>query len=243
MGWLNSGSPRGEKAVTNYDEDSLTMAVAAATECFRRDRPPASDGVYFATTTAPYRERESAAIIGNALDLRANIRTADFGDSLKAGTGAILAAHDSVESHSLGQVLVCAADCRLGRPGSAQERTFGDAAAAFLLGTDAVIASLEGSYSVAYDFPDHWRTASTGSTGRWKTGASGTKGYTKFIPEAISGLLKKYHLEAKDFARVVYPCLYAREHADIAQEAGLPAGAGPGVFPATVAIAAPPRRC
>ena len=29
MGWFNAASPPGEKAVANYDEDSITMAVAA----------------------------------------------------------------------------------------------------------------------------------------------------------------------------------------------------------------------
>ena len=36
MGWFNSataGVARGEKAVANYDEDCVTMAVAAAQDC------------------------------------------------------------------------------------------------------------------------------------------------------------------------------------------------------------------
>jgi uncharacterized OB-fold protein len=41
------------------------------------------------------------------------------------------------------------------------------------------------------------------------------EGYTKFIPEAINGLLKKYKLSIKDFAKVVIPCIYLREHQGI----------------------------
>ena len=50
------------------------------------------------------------------------------------------------------------------------------------------------------------------------------EGYTKFIPEAISGLLKKYKLEAKDFAKVAYPCLNLREHAAIGKRLGFQPG-------------------
>ena len=221
MGWLNPVTLPGEKAVANYDEDSLTMAVAASRDCLKGTELEKIDGLYFATTTAPYRERESAAIIATALDLKPNIRTADFANSLKAGTGALLCSCDSVKSGEIKDALVCGADCRLGKPGSSQEINLGDGAAGFLIGHGEVIASLEGSYSVSYDFPDHWRAAydkyDRASEDRWIR----DQGYTKFIPEAITGLAKKYGLEAKDFAKVVYPCLYLRDHAGIGKRLGL----------------------
>ena len=157
-GLAKAGSLPGEKAIANYDEDSLTMAVAAGIDCLKGADRAGVDGLYFASTTSPYRERESAAIIATALDLSPNIRTADFSDSLKAGTGAILSACDSVKARGVENILVCASDCRLGKPGSSQEMVFGDGAAAFLLGSNGVIASLEGSYSVSYDFPDYRRS-------------------------------------------------------------------------------------
>ncbi|MBC8511639.1 MAG: OB-fold domain-containing protein, partial [Dehalococcoidia bacterium] len=45
-------------------------------------------------------------------------------------------------------------------------------------------------------------------------------GYSKIIPEAISGLLKKYNLTIQDFSKVIYPGLYPREHAAIAKRLG-----------------------
>ncbi|MFC2003538.1 hydroxymethylglutaryl-CoA synthase family protein [Chloroflexota bacterium] len=220
MGWLNPAALPGEKAVTNHDEDSLTMAVAAGTDCLKGADLEKVDGVCFATTTAPYRERESAAIIATALDLRSNIRTADFANSLKAGTSALLFSCDSVRSGGARDVLVCASDCRLGRPGSSQETIFGDGATALLIGSDGVIANLEGSYCVSYDFPDHWRTAydkfDRASEDRWIR----EEGYARFISEAIAGLLAKYNLEAKDLAKVAYPCLHPGEYAAIARRLG-----------------------
>jgi len=224
MGWLNPMSLPGKKAIANYDEDSLTMAVAASMDCLKGTSREKIDALYFATTTAGYRERESAAIIATALDLRSNIRTADFADSLKAGTGALLCSCDSVKSGGVNDCLVCGSDCRLGKPGSPQEMMFGDGAAALLIGKEGVIASLEGSYCVSYDFPDHWRTAydkfDRTLDDRWIR----DEGYTKFIPEAIASLLNKYGLEAENFAKVVYPCLYPREHAAIGKKLGFQPG-------------------
>src|SRR4030042_4885019 len=41
------------------------------------------------------------------------------------------------------------------------------------------------------------------------------------IPEVISGLLKKYNLNIKDFAKIAYPGLYVREHGAIAKRLGV----------------------
>jgi hydroxymethylglutaryl-CoA synthase len=98
MGRLSPGALPGEKAVTNYDEDSLTMAVAAGINCLKGADRSVVDSLYFASTTFPYREKESATIITTALDLSSSIGTADLANSLRAGTRAILFACDSVRA-------------------------------------------------------------------------------------------------------------------------------------------------
>jgi hydroxymethylglutaryl-CoA synthase len=220
MGWLSPGALPGEKAVANYDEDSLTMAVAAGIDCHRGADRLGVDSLYFASTTFPYREKESAAIIATALDLSPSLRTSDFANSLRAGTGAILAAGDSVKAGGAGSVLVCSADSRLGKPGGPQEMAFGDGAAAFLVGRDKVIASLEGAHSVAYDFPDYRRSQGDKFVRSTEDRFIREEGYARFIPEAISGLLKKYKMEAKDITKVAYPCLNLRQHATIGKQMG-----------------------
>ena len=220
MGWLNPGSLPGEKAVANYDEDSLTMAVAAGMDCLRKTDRANIGGMYLASTTAPYLERESAAIIATALDLRPDIRTADFAGSLKAGTSAMLAACDSIKSGEVDSLLVCSSDCRLGKPGSSQEMGFGDGAAAVVLSNSGVIASLEGSCSVSYDFPDYRRSVADKFVRAVEERFIREEGYAKFIPEAISGLLGRCGLEAKDFAKVAYPGTNPREHTAIGRRLG-----------------------
>ena len=220
-GWLGSttGLP-GEKAVANHDEDSLTMAVASAVDCLGGTDREEIDELYFATTTSPYRERQGAVIIATALDLRPDIRTADFSNSVRAGTTALLSAYDTVKAGSARSVIVCASDCRQGKAGSSQEQSCGDGAAAILLGDGDAIATIEGSYSVSYDFVDYWRAEGDRFDRSWEDRWIRDVGYSKFIPEAISGLLIKYNLDIKDFARVIYPSLYPREHAAIGKRLG-----------------------
>ncbi len=222
MGWLNPATYMpGEKAVANYDEDSLTMAVAAGLDCLNDIDSAVVDGAFFASTTFPYKERQSAQILSDAFNLRADIRTADFADSLKAGTTAVLTALDSVKAGSAGNVIVCASDTRTGKAGSAQEELFGDGAAALLLGNDNLIARALGSYSVSYDFIDHWRADGDLYDRQWEDRMIRDVAYKQFISDAINGVLGKCGLAAGDIAKAAYPCLYAADHKAIARKLGL----------------------
>ncbi|MGB2885713.1 MAG: hypothetical protein WBC47_09040, partial [Dehalococcoidia bacterium] len=167
-GWLGSGKLPGEKAVANYDEDSLTMAVAAAVDCLKDTDREKVNELYFATTTSPYRERQGAGIIATALDLPPDIRTGDFANSTKCGTTALLAAIDSAKAEPGKNVLVSASDRRQGKAGGNQEQSYGDGAASFLVGDGDVIATLQGSYSLSYDFVDYWRTESDTYDRAWE---------------------------------------------------------------------------
>ncbi len=222
MGWLNPATYMpGEKAVANYDEDSLSMAVAAGVDCLTEVDKAEIDAVFFASATPPYAERQSAEIIATALDCRSDIRTADLTDTLKSGTTAILSAADAVDAGSAKEVLVCTGDMRIGKAGSAQEEIFGDGAAAILVGRKDVIAKLIGSFSVSYDFVDHWRGTGVLFDQQWEDRFIRDEGYTRFIVEAMKGLEKKLSVHANEIAHVVYPCLYAGDYRKIAGKLGL----------------------
>jgi len=164
MGWINPANimlAQGEKAVANQDEDSLTMAAEASIDCLRGFDRSKVDALYFASTTMPYAERQNSGIISLALNLRDDIRSADFSGALKSGTSALLSALEGVGSKSLRQAVVCASDCRLGKMGSPQEMIFGDGGASFLIGEEGTIAEFKGSYSLTADFVDHYRGSKT----------------------------------------------------------------------------------
>ena len=138
----NIANARGEKAVANFDEDSITMAVAAGIDALKGSERSKVEGVYFGSTTMPYKERLNAGIITAALGLNDQVRSADFSGGFKAGTTALLSALDSVEAKQLNNVVVTSSDCRLGKPASPQELIFGDAAAALLVGRLIVLESV-----------------------------------------------------------------------------------------------------
>jgi len=222
IGWMNPATYMpGEKAVCNFDEDSVTMAVAAGIDCLGDIDRSTIDAAYVASTTFPYLERQNAQIIASAFNLRSDIRTADFTDTLKAGTTAVLSAVDAVKAGGVNNVVVCASDCRTGKAGSAQEEIFGDGAASVLIGDNGVIAKCLGSYSVSYDLIDHWRTNEDTYDRQWEDRFIRDVGYKNFITEAITGVVNKCGVDIKDIAKVAYPCLYGGDYKSIAKKLGL----------------------
>src|SRR5436190_16743895 len=137
-GAAKPGGP--EKAVANWDEDAVTMAVAAAIDCLRGVDRATVDGVFFASTSYPLKEKQAAALVARALDLRRDVMTADVGDSLRAGTTALRTAFDAVKAGSAQRALLVASETRMAAPRSALEANLGDGAAAFLIGADEVAA-------------------------------------------------------------------------------------------------------
>jgi hydroxymethylglutaryl-CoA synthase len=205
----------GTKAVAGYDEDTVTMAVAAALDCLKRGG--AADSLSLATTTAPYKEKQSAAMVAAAAELSGESRTADFTDSLRSGTIALKAALDAVKAGSAQEAMIAAADTRPAAAKGTPEQTFGDGAAALTVGSDKVIAEIEGSYSMFNDFTDYWRT----DEDRFIRSAEGRfideMGYLPTMQSVISSLLKKYKLTLPDFANVIYYAADARQHAALAR--------------------------
>ncbi|HUI26174.1 MAG TPA: OB-fold domain-containing protein [Candidatus Kryptonia bacterium] len=210
----------GEKAVANHDEDSLTLAVNAATHCFADTSPAKLAAVFFASTTSPYREKQAAATVAAVLDTGSQVRTADFTDSLRAGTSALQAGLDAVGAGAK-TVLVCAGDCRMGEPDSPAEQNYGDAGAAVLLGGSNVIAEVLGSFSLSEEFHGTWRTEGQDYLHSFPGGFETKFGYTRFVTAAIQGVLKQCNLMAQQITTAVIAAPNPRVIAGVAKAAGL----------------------
>lgn len=213
-------APPGEKAVASYDEDSLTMAVAAARNCVRGIDPKGVDGVYFASTTMPYKEKQNATMIATALDIHKEAVTADFSGSLRAGANAMRAAIDAVKGDSAENVLVCVADMRLGYPNGEMEMSFGDGAAAVTIGDTGVIATIEGSYTLYNELVDVWRSDKDVFVRSWEDRFIREKGYGRVVAEAVSTTLSKYGLTPKDFSKAVFDAPDSRQLGMVAKTLG-----------------------
>jgi hydroxymethylglutaryl-CoA synthase len=209
----------GERAVAKYDEDSLTMAVAATLGCMSKARQPV-DGLFFASTTSPYREKQAAAIMAAAADLPGETRTADFTDSLRAATTAVHSAADAINGGTARNIIVAASDCRMGRGKGQFEQLFGEGAAALAIGNENVIASIEGSHCVFSEMLDMWRLEGDPFTQSWEERFIISEGYMKTMERAISKIMEKYQLGQKDFSKVVYYAPDRRSHSSLARRLG-----------------------
>lgn len=147
----------GTKSVANADEDSLTMGFEAGFDCLKGIDASEVDALLFASTTAPYLEKSSASIIATALDLRKDILTTDVGNSLKAGTTALLMAVDMIDAGRANNVLVIAADKRNPEPMSMYEYGMGDAAAALLVSKGGNVLEVVEHASTSEDLVGPWR--------------------------------------------------------------------------------------
>jgi 3-hydroxy-3-methylglutaryl CoA synthase len=206
--------------VANFDEDSVSMAVAAGLDCLAgRDRQDI-DGLLFATTTPPYAEKGCASIIATALDLRRDIFTADITDVLRAGTTALKQALDSVAAGSARQVLVIASDNRQGAPKGEAERNSGDGAAAFVISGDGVIAEHEGSYSISENMMDVWRSAGDQFLRSWEDRFAIEEGLERILGDAIAGFMERQGISARDVGKLALYAPDGRRHAQLVRQMG-----------------------
>ncbi len=211
----------GEKAVANFDEDSITMAVEAAKDCLIGMDSVKIDALFLASTTLPYKEKLGSAIVSAALNLPANVRTVDFAGSLRVGTSALGCALDAINAGAARRVLVVAADTRIGAPAGQFEQALGDGAAALLLGDDDLIAEIQDSYFISDEFSGVWRADGDEFLRSWEDRMILDEGYSRVLPIAISELMQRCSLEPKDFAKVVYDApVDVRRHARIANGLG-----------------------
>ncbi|MDO8636058.1 MAG: 3-oxoacyl-[acyl-carrier-protein] synthase III C-terminal domain-containing protein [Dehalococcoidia bacterium] len=229
-------SQGGERALSNYDEDSVTMAVAAAIDCLKDLNRETIDAVFVATTTSPYREKLAATIVATALDLKREVAANDFTDSLRAGSMALKAALDTVKAGSAKRVLVLVADTRMGAPRSEFEQSFGDGAAAFLISNENIAVTVDATYSHVDDILDFWRTRpedliKTGddrlvSHDFVKTSEDRfviTEGFLTNVQEGVSRLLKRCAITPKDITKAVFYAPDARRHKEITPSLGFDA--------------------
>ncbi len=217
--WGRAGG-YGEKAIANFDEDVLSMSVAAAMDCLKGISPKTVDALFMATTDAPYKERQNSTIMATVLDLRREARNADFTGCLRAGTIAMLSAMDAVNAGSAKSVMVTASDTRLGGAAGENEQVFGDGGAALLLGNEKVAAEIEGIYTLSDDFVDYWRAHDDTFVRSWEDRFGLDEGYNKIPAEAAAGVMKKCNLSPKDFAKVCFYGPNTRRHTALGRRMG-----------------------
>ena len=121
------------------------MAVEAGRACLADGDRSQVDGLYVGSTSFPFLDRQNTVLVGEALGLNSELQTFDLAGSQRAGTSALLAALKGAASGERG--LVIGSDKRRTRAASTAEMTYGDGAAALLVGQGDVVAELVGSHT------------------------------------------------------------------------------------------------
>ena len=221
IGGRSPGPDDPEKAVAWNDEDAITLGVTAGIHCLSGIDRSRVDMLIFASTTLPFQEKQTAALVARVLDLRRDVQTSDQTGSTRAGTAAIRTAFDAVEAGSARCVLVIASDARLAAPGSGLEAKFGDGAAAFLIGAGEAIATLDGFATITDEVTDIWRPTGHDYVHTWEDRFVVQQSYTPNMAAAIQSLLERTDTKIDDYDRVALSAPDARSHAGVAKSAGI----------------------
>lgn len=216
----------GTKAVASADEDSITMGVEAGIDCLADIDPKTIDGLFFASTTQVYTEKDSASFIATVLDMREDIITADFTDSLKSATTAVTRAIDAIKANKdVKSVLIVTADSRKPEPSTMWEYGYADGAAALLIAEeDSLPIEILDYYSIAANVTGPWKRADKDSFIRTFEPKMDAQFYVKSITKVLSEIMKRNNLQPTDLGAVAFAYNNPRLQARIAKMMKFPQG-------------------
>jgi hydroxymethylglutaryl-CoA synthase len=131
------------------------------------------------------------------------VHVASYEFACKAGTEAMYVAYSHVKSGEMKYALGIGADTSQGAPGDALEYSASAGGAAFIMGSERVVAEILHTHSYTSDTPDFWRREGEGYPrhgGRF----TGEPAYFKHIMGAGKALLEKSKMSPKDFRYAVF---------------------------------------
>lgn len=221
--WMNpalAGLAKGERSMTNWDEDSITLAVEAARDALAGHARETITGITFASTTMPFADRQNSALVAAAVRLPDDVAAGDRTGSLRAGTGALA---DALAAGGAGGLTLCvAADTRQARPASPQELMLGFGAAAMFVGSENVIAEHLGTCTRTEDFVDHFRPDGVRFDYVWEERWARDQGFLRIIPEAVAGLLEQTGVAADTIDHLIVPVPVRGVAQGVAKATGIP---------------------
>ncbi len=224
IGWTKpalKGLGKGQRRFAQWDEDAITLSVAAARHLTPTEPIAEFPGkVCFASTTAPFLDRQNAGLIAAALDLPAETHCFDFTGSQRAATSALITLA-SVDENAM----LVAADCRPTQAGSVAEISDGDGSAALTVGPGDGVAHIVATGTLRADLVDHYRTAASGTDYQLEERWFRDEGLLKLIPQAVAPVLKRAGISSDAIDHFILPAPNAAMSGRVARTLGIPASA------------------
>lgn len=201
----------GERGVLGPEEDTLTLAVAAARMAIERSGLESRKigAVLLGTGTSPYATKAAATVMVDALGLPETVLATDVQCADKSGSTALWLAAGLIESGQVDTALVVGADTvnRHTPPGMVLEYVASAAAVAFVLGKKDPIARLEAMATHTHDQNDYFRVEGERflQPGAGFVGWVGNWGLLDHIVPAGQALFAKTGLKPADFSKFAVP--------------------------------------
>jgi len=194
-----------EKSVPSPDQDVITMTVEAARHAVKRAGiDPAEIGaVYVGSESHPYAVKPTGTVVAEALGATPSVHVADFEFACKAGSESMFVAMSHVKAGEMKYALGVGADTSQGAPGDALEYSASAGSAAYIMGSDNVVAECLHTYSFCTDTPDFWRREYQfypQHAGRF----TGEPAYFKHTLGCARGLMERAGMTPEDFAFCVF---------------------------------------
>lgn len=196
-----------EKAVADYDEDSITMGVAAVQAALKmaKIKPTQIGAIFMGSESHPYAVKPSGTIIGDILGVGRDYFCADLQFACKAGTVGTQIVAGMIEAGMIECGLVIGSDVAQGRPGDALEYTAAAGAGAMILGRNSGewVAKLRATQSFSSDTPDFWRRPGEkfpAHGGRF----TGDPAYFYHVVEGTKRFLTTIKMPIEGFDRVIF---------------------------------------
>ncbi|MDR0887708.1 MAG: hydroxymethylglutaryl-CoA synthase [Candidatus Methanoplasma sp.] len=195
-----------QKSVPGCDEDVVTIATEAARNMMARvpDVDPKDIGaVYVGSESHPYAVKPTASIVAEAIEATPNMTAVDMEFACKAGTAGIQACMGLVGSNMVKYGVAIGADTSQGAPGDALEYSASAGGAAYLIGSENIIAKINKTLSFTTDTPDFWRREGQPYPlhgGRF----TGEPAYFKHITSAAKRLMTDIGTKPEDYKYAVF---------------------------------------
>ncbi len=163
--WGQDGETMGKglrvksKSVPSPDEDVVTISTQAAKWAMQRADIEGEDleAIYVGSESHPYAVKPTATIVAASLASSPHLTAADYEFACKAGTAAFQTCMGLVSSGMIENGMAIGADTSQGAPGDALEYTAAAGGAAFIIGSENILAEIKETVSYTTDTPDFWR--------------------------------------------------------------------------------------
>jgi hydroxymethylglutaryl-CoA synthase len=195
-----------QKSVPTPDVDTITLSVEATKNALKRaGNIDTKDigAIYIGSESHPYAVKPSGTIVADAIGACPDIHCADFEFACKAGSEGMFVALGLVKSGYVKYALAIGGDTSQGAPSDALEYSASAGAAAFIMGSENLIAEIVETHSYMTDTPDFWRREHEfypQHAGRF----TGEPAYFKHTLGAAHAIMEKVGMKAEDFAYSVF---------------------------------------